>query len=161
MAPSLSPHPARRLGGSTRARIALAALVALAALAACGRREPPDTFHGVRLGMTPGDVRARFQPPSGGDARAVWRSVPGGEGMLEYSVPSRDVPKVRFEFHSGMLVAVRANLEPADSASRGARRDLNPGSVLVRVPRGPTVELTWLSRDCPTHKPEADRLAQP
>lgn len=163
MPPSLSPRPARRPDGSTRpwVRVAAAALLAVVAVAACGRREPPETFHGVRLGMTPGDVRARFQPPRGADGPASWRSVPGGEGTLEYSVPSRDVPNVRFEFHSGMLVAVRATLEPGDSASRGARRDLHPGSVLVRAPRGSAVEVTWLSRDCPTHKLEADRLAQP
>lgn len=127
----------------------------------CGRREAPETFHGVRLGMTPGDVRTRFRPPPGADGHAAWRSVPGGEGVLEYSVPPNEAPKVRFEFHSGMLVAVRATLDPGDAASRGPRRDLNPGSVLVREPQGPQVTITWLSRDCPTHKDEADRLALP
>jgi len=170
----LPSRPDRRLEGATRpsalailaALTALTILAALAPLVGCRRREPAETFHGVRLGMTPGDVRARFQPPTT-RAVATWRSVPGGEGMLEYSVPGGDAPKVRFEFHSGMLVAVRASLEPGDIASRGPRRDLNPGSVLVRAPReqgqgqGRTVEVTWLSRDCPTHKIEADRLSEP
>ena len=161
MATSLPSRPSRPGGPPRRwAAVSLIGAACVAALGACARREPPDTFHGVRLGMTPGDVRARFQPPSGADGPASWRAVPGGEGMLEYSVPSREVPKVRFEFHSGMLVAVRATLAPGDLAARGARRDLQPGSVLVRAPRGAAVELTWLSRDCPTHKPEADRLAQ-
>jgi hypothetical protein len=37
---------------------------------------------------------------------------------------------------------------------------VTPGAVIARERGGPSVKLTWLSRDCPTHKDEADRLVK-
>ncbi len=129
--------------------------VALLGAVAC--ESPPTTdFHGVKLGMTAGDVRERFRGPTGS-----WKVTTGEEMLLDYSPETGGAPKIRFEFHAGMLVAVRAKLDPHDpSAAPSARREVTPGAVLTREADGPNVSLIWLSRDCPTHKEEAARLVR-
>jgi len=110
----------------------------------------------VKLGMTPGDVRAKIDLPPG-----TWRANPGEEMTLDYSPTTGDVPKVRFEFHSGMLVAIRATLPTNDPAASSIPLEVTPGAVISREKSGPqSTALTWLSRDCPTHKDEAARLVK-
>ncbi len=155
--PSPAPRSRATLARVVALVLALAVALGVAFAVRGGGGTPHVTFHGVKLGMTPGDVRARFTAPSG-----AWRATSGSEMVLDYSPDTGDAPKVRFEFHSGMLVAVRATLTANDAAAGGQRRELTPGSVLVREPAAAgRVSLVWLSRDCPTHKDEATRLALP
>jgi hypothetical protein len=67
------------------------------------------------------------------------------------------VREARFEFHLGMLVAIRA--QTAEAPPPGERISTTPASVSVRraAPSGGT-ERVILARDCPTHKEEAAGL---
>lgn len=140
-------------------RLAITLLLVLA-LAACSRDETTELVAGVRLGMSPRDVRDRFD---GGGPGAWQTKVGGGAGatddtVLEWSAigEATRATTARFEFHLGMLVAVRAHLrEPA-----GAERvDVTPKTVAVRGPGGGGTDVTILARDCPTHHEEAQSLA--
>ena len=129
-------------------------------LPACDREAPNEVVPGVRLGMAPRDVRDRFD----GGGEGVWQTkVGGGAGasddtVLEWNA-SGDKTRAthaRFEFHLGMLVAVRAHLRDPIGASKV---DLTPKTVTVRAPEGGGTEVTILARDCPTHHDEAEGLA--
>ena len=138
-------------------------LLLIALAAACSRDAPNEVVPGVRLGMAPRDVRDRFD----GGGEGVWQSkVGGGAGasddtVLEWNA-SGDKTRAthaRFEFHLGMLVAVRAHQRERIAAERV---DVTPKTVTLRVPatvaNGGT-DVTILARDCPTHHDEAEALA--
>lgn len=134
-------------------------LAAALVLGGCTRVEP-DAIPNVKLGMAPKDVRDRFEPGGPG----AWHSAVGkaaDDTALEWKATdgSARVKEARFEFHLGMLVAVRATTNepaPADETI-----STTPASVTVRraAPSGPGREIAVLSRDCPTHKDEAAALA--
>ena len=134
----------------------LVAVVFALALLACERSEP-DAIPNVRLGMTPRDVRDRFDPSSTG----AWQTSvgTGDDTVLEWT--SRDaaakVARARFEFHLGMLVAIRARTAENEGSERIST---TPKTVTVRRPdpEGGT-SVVVLARDCPTHKDEAESLA--
>ena len=127
---------------------------------ACGREGAADAVPGVRLGMSPRDVRDRFD----GAGEGTWQTkVGGGAGssddtVLEWSAaaPTSRATHARFEFHLGMLVGVRVHLREAAASERV---DLTPKTVTVRTPAGGGTEVTILARDCPTHHEEAESLA--
>lgn len=130
-------------------------LVALL-VAGCANDEPPP-LPNVRLGMAPRDVRERFEPGGPGG----WQTSlgPGDDTAIEWTAtgPAK-VAHARFEFHLGMLVAMRARTtEPRTTESVAT----TPKTVTVRRPavEGGT-DVTVLARDCPTHKDEAELLAQ-
>ena len=133
-------------------------LVAL--LAACAHDSGGEPIPGVRLGMSPRDVRDRFDPGGSG----AWQTkVGGGPGATDDTVlewtATADATRAttaRFEFHLGMLVAVRAHLR---AGAAGERIDLTPKTVTVRTPQGGGSDVTVLARDCPTHHDEAESLA--
>lgn len=134
------------------------ALAALVAIAACDRSEP-DAIPNVRLGMAPRDVRDRFVP--GGEG--TWQTTTSGSAddtaiAWRASSGSAKVKEARFEFHLGMLVAVRATT--ADAPPPGEKVSTTPNTVTVRraAPGGGT-EIAVLARDCPSHKDEAETLA--
>ena len=130
------------------------------ALFACERSEP-DAIPNVRLGMTPRDVRDRFDPSSTG----AWQTSvgTGDDTVLEWTSRGAKIPespkvaRVRFEFHLGMLVAIRARTTENEGAERVSA---TPKTVTVRRPdpEGGT-SIVVLARDCPTHKDEAESLA--
>jgi hypothetical protein len=132
------------------------ALVVMALVAACASGDAEPVPH-VRLGMAPRDVRERFAP--GGDG--AWQSALGigDDTALEWS--ARDgaatMAEARFEFHLGMLVAIRARAR--ESSSR-ERISTTRKTVTIRTPapEGGT-NVTVLARDCPTHRDEAERYA--
>lgn len=144
---------------STKTRAALVA-VALSLLApACGRggAAAVDDELSVKLGMTPRDVRDRFAAGEGG----AWAARAGGgeDFVLDWKgAPGSRFEQATFEFHLGMLVAVRA------VAPKGTPGPLGVSATDVSVrareaqPDG-RVGLVLLSRDCPNHKDEAARLA--
>lgn len=130
---------------------------------ACGREDAPEVIPGVRLGMTPRDVRDRFE----GGAEGTWQTrVGAGAGasddtIVEWTASTEKsrATTVRFEFHLGMLVAIRAHLRDAVTAPRV---DTTLKTVTVRQPSPagtPGSDVVVLSRDCPTHHEEAESLA--
>lgn len=135
----------------------VAILAVALSLGGCTRVEP-DAIPNVKLGMAPGDVRDRFEPGGPG----AWHSAVGkaaDDTALEWKATSGSakVKEARFEFHLGMLVAVRATTnDPAPSAEKISA---TPASVTVR--RGASsggTDIAVLARDCPTHKDEASGL---
>lgn len=91
----------------------------------------------------------------------MWQTTlgSGAEAVLEWSArePGTRVERARFEFHLGMLVAIRARLRGGSPAER---IDATPKTVTVRRPAlaGET-DVTVLARDCPAHHHEAEALA--
>lgn len=140
----------------------LALVLALAggAAAGCNPEPPNEVVPGVRLGMAPRDVRDRFD----GGGEGTWQTkVGGGAGasddtVLEWNAGGdrSRATHARFEFHLGMLVAVRAHLREGIGAPRV---DVTPKTVTVRTPEAGGTEVTILARDCPTHHDEAEALA--
>jgi hypothetical protein len=128
--------------------------------AACARDAGGEGVPGVRLGMSPRDVRDRFD----GGGEGAWQTkVGGGSGasddtVLEWTASgaASRTTRARFEFHLGMLVAVRAHLRETGGSERV---DLTRKTVTVRTPQGGGMDLTILARDCPTHHDEAESLA--
>lgn len=146
-----------------RVALLLLLLAVACSMFACDRAAPAEAIPGVRLGMSPRDVRERFD---GGAAGAWQTKVGGGAGasddtVLEWSARDEHsrATQARFEFHLGMLVAVRAHLREATVAERV---DLTEKTVTLRAPGEGGVggtDVTILARDCPTHREEADALA--
>jgi hypothetical protein len=128
-------------------------LVRMAILRANG--SSPFQVHGVRLGMTARDVRDRFVAPGAGH----FRSDTAGELAMEWWSEGGSEYFARFEFHSGVLVAARMHLPPADRDAQGRLFDVSSSAVLSRRRASDgRVELTLLARDCPTHAEEVRRL---
>jgi hypothetical protein len=128
----------------------------LVAMASCTAAEP-DMVPNVRLGMAPRDVRDRFKP--GGDG--TWQTAlgKGDDTVLEWTGtdPKARLSRARFEFHNGMLVAIRARA-PEPSARELVSATKMTVSVRAPAPEGGT-NVTVLARDCPTHHDEAEGLA--
>jgi hypothetical protein len=117
-------------------------------------------IHGVFLGLAPGDVRTRFAPIGHGH----WRSLEQADPVLEF-LPDDGIARddggvqARFEFHGGILVAVRMIVPTSDQAAQGPSIDVSSASVIARrALTGGREELTLLARDCPTHAEEVHRL---
>jgi hypothetical protein len=113
--------------------------------------------------MSPRDVRERFV---GGGSGSWQTKVGGGAGVSDDTVvewtangETGAATHARFEFHLGMLVAVRAHVRDVVAAER---IDVSPGTVTVRTPGAPPTggtDVTILARDCPTHREEAESFA--
>jgi hypothetical protein len=116
------------------------------------------TFHGVRLGMTPSDVRARYA--LAGDFRAS--TTEGGEYLLDFSptAPAEaSVRSARFEFHLGLLVAVRAELTPEDPWASTEGVAVTESAVReTTMQSADRVHVNLIARNCPTHADEVRRL---
>jgi hypothetical protein len=137
-----------------RCLVLLLAIVALCNGLACSREAATEPVPGVRLGMTPRDVRDRFQE------EGTWQTkVGGGAGASDDTVvewTARDgASHVRFEFHLGMLVAIRAHLREPIATER---IESTAKTVTLRRPGSSGSDVTILARDCPTHKDEAEAL---
>lgn len=138
------------------AAVRIAPLFLLVAAAACS--DPPDAVPNVRLGMAPRDVRDRFKP--GGTDPGTWQTGVGQADDTFLAWTSHD-PKstfsdARFEFHNGMLVAIRAS-----SADKLAKEEISttPHTITAKEPAANGSTLIVLARDCPTHKDEAEGFA--
>ncbi|MBX3275090.1 MAG: hypothetical protein KF729_32800 [Sandaracinaceae bacterium] len=131
----------------------------LALALGCGP-SAPDPILGVRLGMTPAQVRDRFGTAAGGTFRG---EAQGEDFALVWAPPEASrspVRAARHEFHVGQLVAMRLTLDPAAPAAQGPPVELTELSVLTRERVGSDVALTWLARACPTHAEEVRRRIQ-
>ncbi len=143
---------------STRTAVAVAvALGIVALLPSCQGSARTEDFFGVRLGMAPREVRDRFDlAPQG-----TFVLTEGADPRLDWTptVSARPVATARFEFHSGMLVAIRAKIDPGAPPARGPRVSVTSQIVSARDPAAGAVAITVLSRECPVHKAEAERIA--
>ncbi len=154
-------HPVAPPALARRARAALA-LGALAigawsgGLAGCARA-PEGEFFGVRLGLSASDTRARFRPAGEG----AWQMVTAPAPALEWSGsgPGALPQRARFEFHQGMLVAARYEVPGEAAAAKGRALEVTPSMVIARrVGEGGGVRVVVLSRACPEHAGEVNRL---
>lgn len=106
--------------------------------------------------MAPRDVRDRFRPGTEGN----WQTAlgTGDDTVLEWTArdPTSAVVQARFEFHLGMLVAIRARTNEVLRAEQVA---LTPKTVTMTSPVAGGATVTVLARDCPTHKVEAEAIA--
>lgn len=130
---------------------------AAAALAALLRSEPdPGWFRGVRLGMSADQVRARFDA----GAPASWRTEISGTDVALVRGPAGSLDReARFEFHDGMLVAMRLDLPASAPEARGEAVLETPAAVIARASEEPgRVRLVALARGCPTHADEVARI---
>lgn len=123
---------------------------------ACSK-DVPSAFHGVKLGMRPDDVRARFDLPGG-----HWQNDGGTGGSGLKLTWQRDAKSgsgldhATFEFHNGLLVAVRgAFVAPTDDTwLSGGKRAETPSTVVARDLDGPQKNVRWIAKDCPEHEAE-------
>jgi hypothetical protein len=113
-------------------------------------------LRGTWLGMTPTDVRDRFRAPGAG----TWRSEQRTDPALIWTAAEGAPPTTAyFEFHGGVLVAVRLTVPTTDPAAQGPALDVSTASVMSRQDQTDgRVEITLLARDCPTHAEEVRRL---
>jgi hypothetical protein len=134
--------------------VVLGLWLALGLASACSR-EGEEALPGVRLGMSPRDVRERFTSGEG-----TWQTSVGAgdDTVLDWTARTSaqgNVSSARFEFHNGMLVAIRARFAEEGGPERVS---VSPKTVAIRRPdESGGVSLTVLARDCPTHRDEAAR----
>jgi hypothetical protein len=138
-------------------RLFLILWLALQVFAVCScSRDEKEAVPNVRLGMAPRDVRDRFQPSVDG----TWQTAlgTGDDTVLEWTArdPKAQVAQARFEFHLGMLVAIRARVNDAATSEQVTSTSK---TVTLRAPaREGGTSITVLARDCPTHKDEAEAI---
>lgn len=135
--------------------LALAIALVPACITGCTRDEP-SPFPGIRLGMAPRDVRDRFE--QGGLGTWQTRAGTQGDTALEWTATAAASPvaSARFEFHNGMLVALRARL-PEQATGETVRTSAKTVTLRAPAPDGGTA-VTLIARDCPTHREEAETL---
>ena len=132
-------------------RVVVRLLFFITLLACSGCSREPEGLPNVKLGMSPRDVRERFTP--GGEGKWQTRLGQDDDTILDWNASSAaaTLDHASFEFHNGMLVALRATLRSsAPHAIEATKR-----TVSLRD----GVHLTLLARDCPTHHEEAESLA--
>ena len=127
--------------------------------------DPRITVFGTFLGMTVGDVRQRFSPGQEGE----WTSSTRNEDfVLEWAQTEAQtigdatsgIRQATFEFHEGLLVAIRAEVSPASPLAEGAGLEIHSVSVLHRSVHDDRVRVSLLSRTCPTHHEEVQALLE-
>ncbi len=105
--------------------------------------------------MSPRDVRTRFDVPGKFDVEPS-----ADDFKMRFSPnPPSSVTSAQFEFHTGTLVAVRTDVSPTDPIAKGAETMVTKSAVLHRARTPESVHVDVLSRDCPTHHAEAEKLA--
>lgn len=116
----------------------------------------PSAFHGTRLGMSVADVRSHLEP------RGTFSARPNGESgwALDWqSAGAGSLHRATFEFHEGLLVAVRAEVDRGDLLARVVGTTVTPG-IVRRVSRRAdgAFDVLILARTCPEHASEVRRL---
>ncbi len=131
-----------------------------------------DVEHGVVLGMAPSQVRERWSYACGGrfEARTVASDLhldwfTGGDSRCVASGADPQRPLARFEFHSGMLVAMRVatNDMSMHKEDNGAWVQVARAAhgVLSSDPLPQSETYSWklvISLACPVHRAELARL---
>ncbi len=111
----------------------------------------------MKLGMAPRDVRDRFGVGEQGSWQTSFPERANDDTVLDWSSPTSRFDRAHFEFHLGMLVAVRAHER---APSTGETIQATTKTVTLRRPSEGGTEITVLARDCPTHHDEAESLAR-
>lgn len=157
---ALAPPSAALAPPSTARRwapwAALAGALLLVALWWGLRSSPTADLRGVRLGFSAADTRELFQTASPG----VWSSEANPEPRLRWEArQGGPVRQAIFEFHQGMLVAIRLQVAAETPEAQGPALEVTPARVLTRKkePSG-GVSVTALSRTCPAHATEVAQL---
>lgn len=127
--------------------------------AATGESRDGRAPGGASLGMSEAQVRERMKraPPG------AWSTAQEGKVQVLTWRAAAPTPKfareIRFEIHEGLLTAVRAQIDPADSAARGPEIEITPMLVTARRPRSDgAVDYTSIARDCTVHADEVNAL---
>ena len=156
--------------GAAALALVVPAGLALARMVA-GPSTDPSAWAGVRLGMSTQQVRERYDAPGTwstetlpdgtlvlAHARSEADTEPRSEAGEGAEGPVSPAKSVRFEFHEGLLVAVRARV-PARSASAGDRLEIVPEAVRreATTPEG-DLQITIIARNCPVHRAEVEEL---
>jgi hypothetical protein len=152
-APTIAPGRARR---ATLGALLLALL--LVGVWWLLRPAAPTEIRGLRLGLSASDTRERFQAPASG----VWSSEANPEPSLRWKAdPPSLIHEAVFEFHQGMLVAIRLSTSPEAPEASGPPIEVSTARVVARKKeQDGRVSLTVLSRTCPAHATEVNRLLQ-
>jgi hypothetical protein len=142
--------------GACAAIVSTAAILSYFAWTGTRQNETLGPIRGVRLGLSPSQVRRQLQTGAPGS----FRTTTVGEDFALSFTPHRngELHRARLEFHLGQLVAARLLLSPDAPESQGPPLAQSAASVLrrERTPNG--VELTWIAKSCPTHAAEVRRL---
>ena len=121
----------------------------------------PSAFHGTRLGMSVADVRSRFDAREAGvfHARPDVASACSIEWTQTPTERPTGVRSATFEFHEGLLVAVRAVVDRSDALTHQTGLTVTSGTVR-RVSSRPDAafDVLLLSRACPAHAAEVRSL---
>jgi hypothetical protein len=97
-----------------------------------------------------------FQAPAAGS----WASEANPEPILRWQgPPGAPISQAIFEFHQGMLVAIRLRVSPGSPEAAGAEVEVTSTRVIARKkePSG-EVSVTVISRSCPAHSAEVAQL---
>jgi len=139
-------------GGLLFALVVAGCLVSLSLLHV--RSAPSWRERGVTLGMSEREVQSAF---TDGPAGAWSRELACGGVALEWTrvVPQAATRWARFEFHDGLLVAIRLQVEEASTA----RVEQSVTAVRQERPFRGGTEITILTRSCATHAAEAEQIA--
>jgi hypothetical protein len=136
----------------------LALSLSLVSVAGCNNpSEPPREYLDVRLGLVPRDVRSRVTIPG------TWESrTEGALTVLDVRRNDRGSPEsASFEFHNGMLVAVRARLTARDALVANGPVLKQSSTAVWRIEEESTAgmhQLRWIARDCPAHAEEVKKI---
>jgi len=124
--------------------------------------QQPDgvfAYRGARLGLTAAQLRDAY------DAEGDWGLRTDEDGSLvlsftpEEPVDANAPRSATFEFHEGLLVAMRFRMPASAPLASGDPLVVAPDAVLHREPLGSDeVQVDVIARNCPTHAEELSRL---
>lgn len=98
------------------------------------------------------DVRDRFEPPA---PNGTWNTeTHDGLTVLTWAASPTAAPAARFEFHNGMLVAVRAELAATDPLTKSEPVSVSAAAVASRT----ASTYTLIAKDCPVHRAEVESI---
>jgi hypothetical protein len=122
-----------------------------------GRTTSAPMFYGVKLGLSPANARDFFQLRGQGS----WTTQSDPELTLLWEAKRKEnsPSAARFEFHDGLLVAARFQSKTLEGPFQGRALENYQTAIVVRErdPQG-IVKLTIISKGCPTHRAEVQRL---
>ncbi len=118
----------------------------------------PFAFYGVRLGISAADLRDRYELPG------EWSLSTDEAGGLELGwLPEApgSVKSARFQFHEGLLVAIRARLASQDAFAGADGIVVTADAIMHRVSgEDGFSQMSVISRNCPTHADEVAHLME-
>jgi len=134
---------------------ALVVASCMAGLTLLGVRPAPSwSERGVTLGMSEREVQRAFTDGAAG----LWSRESACAGVaLEWTRmdPRATARWARFEFHDGLLAAIRLQVDEAPTA----RAEKTVTAVRQERPFGGGTAITILTRACSTHAAEAEQIA--